>query len=165
MFEGDLANGVAAGGQLTTTTDVENYPGFPDGISGPDICETFRQQSLNCGATIHTETVTRLDLQTQPFEVQTKSRLVRAATVIIATGAVARRLDHAGATEFWQRGISACAVCDGAAPIFRNVPLAVIGGGDTVRILMPPSGSAFSSPVFCVNNLGGDAHSGTRYAP
>lgn len=80
---------------------------------------------------MHTETVTRLDLSKRPFLVHTDTRTVRAATVIVATGAVARRLDHVGADEYWQRGISACAVCDGAAPIFRDVPLAVVGGGDT----------------------------------
>eukprot|EP00035_Acanthoeca_spectabilis_P025345 m.458010 g.458010 ORF g.458010 m.458010 type:complete len:387 (-) comp21399_c0_seq1:202-1362(-) len=131
LFEGNLANGVAAGGQLTTTTDVENFPGFPNGILGSEICDRLRQQSINSGATVHTETVTRLELNERPFKIHTQTRLVNAETVIIATGAVARRLDHPGATEFWQRGISACAVCDGAAPIFRGVPLAVIGGGDT----------------------------------
>jgi thioredoxin reductase (NADPH) len=80
---------------------------------------------------VHTETVTRVDLSKRPFEVFTDARVVRASTLIVATGAVARRLDHKGADEYWQRGISACAVCDGAAPIFRDVPLAVIGGGDT----------------------------------
>lgn len=137
LFEGNLANGVAAGGQLTTTTDVENFPGFPNGILGSEICDRLRQQSINSGATVHTETVTRLELNERPFKIHTQTRLVNAETVIIATGAVARRLDHPGATEFWQRGISACAVCDGAAPIFRGVPLAVIGGGDTVRQYVP----------------------------
>ena len=148
VFEGLLANGIAAGGQLTTTTDVENFPVFPDGISGPEICDKFRQQSINCGAVVHTETVTSVNLQgtgSPPYAVHTDNRVVHTETVIVATGAVARRLDHPGAERFWQRGISACAVCDGAAPLFRDVPLAVVGGGDTVRCFVKP----ISRTVYC----------------
>ncbi|KAH7290551.1 hypothetical protein KP509_30G053500 [Ceratopteris richardii] len=135
LFEGWMANGIAAGGQLTTTSDVENFPGFPDGISGYELTDKFRQQSLRFGTQIFTETVERVDLSRRPFKVFTEEREVEAETLLIATGAVAKRLNFKGAAEdeggFWNKGISACAVCDGAAPIFRNKPLAVIGGGDS----------------------------------
>jgi len=122
---------VAAGGQLTTTTEVENYPGFPNGIEGPELMMQMRQQSVNCGATIKTETVTAVDLQSSPFTVTASSGEYLADTVIVATGATAKRLDLPGEKEYWQKGISACAVCDGGLPIFREKPLVVIGGGDT----------------------------------
>ncbi|XP_057862744.1 thioredoxin reductase NTRB [Cryptomeria japonica] len=133
LFEGFMANGIAAGGQLTTTTDVENFPGFPDGIMGYELTDKFREQSLRFGTQIITETVDRVDLSVRPFRVYADKLEVEADTVIIATGAVAKRLDFPGAGDegYWNKGISACAVCDGAAPIFRNRPLAVIGGGDS----------------------------------
>ncbi|KAF6244145.1 hypothetical protein COO60DRAFT_1599966 [Scenedesmus sp. NREL 46B-D3] len=119
IFEGWLANGIAAGGQLTTTTDVENFPGFPDGIMGPELCNKFREQSLRFGTRIFTETVNKADLSRRPFKLWTDEKEVTAQT------------GSDEDTGFWNRGISACAVCDGAAPIFRNKPIAVIGGGDS----------------------------------
>ncbi|XP_010550513.1 PREDICTED: thioredoxin reductase NTRB-like [Tarenaya hassleriana] len=131
IFEGWMANDLAPGGQLTTTSVVENFPGFPDGILGLDLVDRFRHQSLRAGASIFTETVTKVDLSSSPFRIFTDSKSVLANAVIVATGAVAKRLHFKGSDGFWNRGISACAVCDGAAPIFRNKPLAVIGGGDS----------------------------------
>lgn len=131
MFEGFMAGGVAAGGQLTTTNDVENYPGFPEGINGPEMMDLFRRQSLRFGTRILTETVEKVDLSRRPFRVTASSGETLTETLIVATGATARRLGIPGEELFWQQGISACAVCDGALPIFRNKVLMVIGGGDT----------------------------------
>ncbi len=135
MFEGFMAGGIAAGGQLTTTTEVENFPGFPEGISGPELMEKMRKQSLKFGTTIITETIFKVDFSTRPFKLWREGfeeeDPVLAHSVIIATGATAKRLNIKGEDLFWQRGISACAVCDGALPIFRNKPLVVVGGGDS----------------------------------
>jgi thioredoxin reductase (NADPH) len=154
LYEGLLANGIAAGGQLTTTTDVENYPGFPKGIGGQELMvgptyrtfaymrvltiyrqESMREQSLRFGTDIRTETVAKVDLSKRPFKYWTEFSEDEppntADTLIIATGASARRLDLPGEDKYWQNGISACAVCDGAVPIFRNKHLVVIGGGDS----------------------------------
>ena len=130
MLEGDMAGGVAAGGQLTTTTEVENYPGF-ESISGPELMQKMRDQSVSCGAEILTKTVTSVDLSQRPFKVVWTDGECTAETVIISTGATAKRLGIPGEELFWQKGMSACAVCDGALPLFRQKPLVVIGGGDT----------------------------------
>ncbi|KAF3057069.1 Thioredoxin reductase [Daldinia childiae] len=134
LYEGFMANGVAAGGQLTTTTDIENFPGFPKGIMGGELMDAMRQQSERFGTKIITETVAKLDLSSRPFKYETEwspGEVHTADSVIIATGASARRLGLPGEEKYWQSGISACAVCDGAVPIFRNKPLVVIGGGDS----------------------------------
>ncbi|KAF9996556.1 thioredoxin-disulfide reductase [Entomortierella chlamydospora] len=137
MFEGMMANGFAPGGQLTTTTDVENYPGFPEGIMGGEMMDKFREQSVRFGTVIHTETIGKVDLTSQPFKLwregeENKEQPTDTAnSVIIATGASAKRMHLPGEETYWQAGISACAVCDGAVPIFRNKPLAVVGGGDS----------------------------------
>jgi len=131
MFEGEYAGGVAAGGQLTTTTEVENFPGFPTGIMGPALMMNMREQAANCGTHIETKTVDSVDLSKKPFNVVVGETTYTADTIIIATGATAKRLNIKGEDVYWQKGISACAVCDGALPIFRNAPLIVIGGGDS----------------------------------
>ncbi|RPA81402.1 thioredoxin reductase [Ascobolus immersus RN42] len=135
MYEGMLANGIAAGGQLTTTTEVENFPGFPDGIGGQELMDKMREQSIRFGTKIETETVSKVDLSERPFkywiEFAEEEGPHTADAIIIATGASARRMHLPGEDKYWQSGISACAVCDGAVPIFRKKPLVVIGGGDS----------------------------------
>ncbi|NOX26445.1 MAG: thioredoxin-disulfide reductase [Deltaproteobacteria bacterium] len=119
------------GGQLMTTTDVENFPGFPDGIMGPDLMENIEAQARRCGAEIIKEDVCRVDFSRRPFVIQSSTQEVKAKSVIIATGATARRLGLPSEEKFWNAGISACAICDGATPIFRGAEIAIIGGGDT----------------------------------
>jgi len=126
-----LVSGSEPGGQLMLTTDVENYPGFPEGIQGPALMEAFRKQSLRFGTRLFTEDVTRVELGRRPFVVASSERTVETHALIIATGATAKRLGLPGETRLWTKGMSACAVCDGALPIFRNKALVVVGGGDS----------------------------------
>jgi thioredoxin reductase (NADPH) len=131
MFEGFMAAGVAAGGQLTTTTEIENFPGFIS-IGGPELMHRMREHSVHCGARIRTETVAKVDLSTRPFKITTEDgEPLFAKTVIVATGATAKRMHVPGEARLWQAGISACAVCDGGLPMFRGKEMVVIGGGDT----------------------------------
>ena len=130
MFEGYVAGG-SAGGQLTTTTDVENYPGFPQGIQGPELMQLFRKQADRFGTEMVGEDIVEVDFSKRPFAIKSDQREVRAKAVIIATGAVARRMGVPNEEKMWNNGMSACAVCDGALPFFKNQPLMVIGGGDT----------------------------------
>lgn len=131
LFEGFFSG--PAGGQLMTTTEVENYPGFPQGVSGPEMMKLFQEQAVRFGTQVLTEDVESVDLHSRPFLVNGKSNAYQTDCVIVSTGATAKRLDIPGTRdgEFWQRGVTACAVCDGAMPIFRNRPLYVIGGGDS----------------------------------
>jgi thioredoxin reductase (NADPH) len=132
MFEGFMAGGIAAGGQLTTTETIENFPGFANGILGSELMEQMRSQSLRNSVRIVTETVVSVDFSKKPFVVALESgEQMEAKSVIVATGANAKVLNIPGSKEYWQKGISACAVCDGALPIFRNKTIAVVGGGDT----------------------------------
>jgi thioredoxin reductase (NADPH) len=144
-----------AGGQLMTTTEVENYPGFPEGVTGPELMELFRKQAERFKTTILTEDVVEVDLKSRPFTIKGSKTVVQADSVIIATGATANRLDVPGTRdgEFWQKGVTACAVCDGAAPIFRNRPLYVFGGGDTA-VEEASFLTRFGSHVFLVHRRG-----------
>ncbi|KAJ9695873.1 hypothetical protein PVL29_011042 [Vitis rotundifolia] len=130
VFEGYQVGGVP-GGQLMTTTEVENFPGFPDGITGPDLMDRMRRQAERWGAELFQEDVEFLDVKTSPFTVQSSERKVKCYSIIFATGATAKRLKLPREDEFWSRGISACAICDGASPLFKRQVLAVVGGGDT----------------------------------
>ena len=130
MFEGFQVGGLP-GGQLMTTTEVENFPGFPEGITGPQLMDRMKAQAMRWGAELHMEDVTSVDLSQRPFVIKSDDREVLANSIVIATGATARRLGLPCEGQFWSRGISACAICDGATPLFRGATLVVIGGGDT----------------------------------
>mmetsp|Transcript_4871 Transcript_4871/g.17661 ORF Transcript_4871/g.17661 Transcript_4871/m.17661 type:complete len:550 (-) Transcript_4871:196-1845(-) len=131
VFEG-LEKGLP-GGQLMTTTEVENFPGFPEGITGPDLMDRMRQQAERWGAVTYMEDVLSIDLSVRPFRLVTSGghQELRASSIILATGASARRLGIPSEAKFWSNGISACAICDGASPIFKGQTLAVVGGGDS----------------------------------
>ena len=129
-FEGFQSGGVA-GGQLMSTTEVENFPGFPQGISGPELMERMRQQALRWGAELYPEDVVSVDFSKRPFEIKSEDRSMRANAIILATGATAKRLCIPSEEKFWSKGISACAICDGASPAFAQKELAVVGGGDS----------------------------------
>jgi len=117
------------GGQLMLTTEVENYPGFADGIMGPELMENFRKQAERFGAVLHFTDVTRVDFTQRPFVLATEDDEYTADTVIVATGASARWLDVPGETRLRGRGVSTCATCDGA--FFREKHIVVVGGGDS----------------------------------
>lgn len=133
MFEGFSAGGLIPGGQLMFTTEVENYPGFPEGIQGPDMMRAFRQQAERFGTRFFTEDVVRVDFRRRPFVVASEENEVEAHAVIISTGARANWLGLENEQRLAKSGggVSACAVCDGALPIFRNQELVVVGGGDS----------------------------------
>ncbi|MEG4485209.1 MULTISPECIES: thioredoxin-disulfide reductase [unclassified Microcoleus] len=130
VFEGYQMGGVP-GGQLMTTTEVENFPGFPEGITGPQLMDRMKAQAARWGAELYTEDVISVDLTKRPFTVRSEDREIKTHTIVIATGATAKRLGLPSEHVFWSHGISACAICDGATPIFKGVDLAVIGAGDT----------------------------------
>ncbi len=128
MIEGIVRGGVA-GGQLMITTEVENYPGFPEGIKGPEMMELFKKQSERFGTKIISADVERVDFSKRPFKLYTDEQEYVAQTVIVATGARARWLDLPNEQKLQNHGVSACATCDGY--FFRNMDVAVVGGGDT----------------------------------
>lgn len=134
VFEGAGSRTMIPGGQLMFTTDVENYPGFPSAVSGPEMMMKFREQAEGFGTRIFTEDVVEVDFSVTPRRMVTNTgKVVEADAVIIATGANAKWLDVPGEERLARSGggVSACAVCDGALPHFRNRPLAVVGGGDS----------------------------------
>ena len=126
-----VKKGGLRGGQLMTTFEVENYPAFPLGVIGPELVRLMEEQARRFGIRVFEEDVIDLDIASYPFIVRGTSNSVRANSLILATGAYAKRLDLPGEKDFWGKGISACAICDGALPLFRNQTLAVIGGGDS----------------------------------
>lgn len=121
--------GLNFGGQLMITTDVENYPGYPDGVSGPLMMEELQKQAERFGTDILFEDATSIDFSSRPFKVATDNKSYTADAVIVATGASAQWLGLESEQRFVNLGVSACATCDGA--LFRNKPMAVVGGGDT----------------------------------
>lgn len=124
-----ILSGILPGGQLVNTTDVENYPGFENGILGPDLMMVWRKQTERMGATIVDDEVVKVDFKNKPFKVSTASTEFQADAVIIGTGANPRKLGLDGEQTFAGKGVSYCATCDG--PFFRNMELVVAGGGDS----------------------------------
>ena len=119
------------GGQLMTTTHVENFPGFPDGVLGPELMDLMKAQAQRWGTRLLEADADRIDLNQRPYKIEADGTTIETQALIIATGASANRLNLPNEERFWSNGISACAICDGATPQFRNEELAVVGGGDS----------------------------------
>jgi len=150
LIEGFQEGGIP-GGQLMITTMIENFPGFPEAIAGPQLMANMREQALRHGTRIATDDVTEADLSRRPFMLTTVNGETYAANaLIVASGATARRLPLDSEKKYWGRGISACATCDGSLPVFRNKELAVIGGGDTA-IEEALHLTQFASKVFLIH--------------
>lgn len=120
--------GAEPGGQLMSTTAVENFPGFPEGIQGPDLMDQMRKQAQRFGAEILSQRVDQVDFSARPFKLTSNGRVYEADVVIVSTGASARRLGLESEQKFYGRGVSACATCDGF--FFKNKKVVVVGGGD-----------------------------------
>jgi len=131
----DTEKQTTPGGQLMITTEVENYPGFAEGVQGPDLMLEFRKQAERFGTEFLEEWITKVDLSERPFKLYSDNKVVKAETLIIASGASAKWLGIPGEAKtpngFGGNGVSACATCDGPLPAFRNKHLVVVGGGDT----------------------------------
>ncbi len=119
------------GGQLMTTTHVENFPGFPDGVLGPKLMDLMKAQAERWGTQLLEADADDIDLSQRPYTIKADGQTIHTQSLIIATGASANRLGIPNEDQFWSKGISACAICDGATPQFRNEELAVVGGGDS----------------------------------
>ncbi|ABK76999.1 thioredoxin reductase [Cenarchaeum symbiosum A] len=124
-----ILSGILPGGQLVNTTDVENFPGFENGIMGPDLMINFRKQAERMGTTIVDDEVVNVDFRHRPFKVLTSEEEYEAKAVIVGTGATPRKLGVEGEKAFAGKGVSYCATCDG--PFFKNMELVVVGGGDS----------------------------------
>jgi len=131
LFEGEVSPEMLPGGQLMTTTEVENFPGFPKGVTGPEMMMLFKEQAVRFGTRIESCTVTAVDLDSRPFRVSVDDRVFETQSVIVATGANAKWIGIESEERFKNRGVSACATCDGGLPRFRNHPIVIVGGGDT----------------------------------
>ncbi len=131
MLEGEPSKDILPGGQLMTTTEVENYPGYSDGVTGPKMMEDFKHQAERFGTRFLYETVTKIDFDARPFKVYSETQSWETKSIIVATGATAKYLGLPSEEKYMNRGVSACATCDGALPRFRNKPVVVVGGGDT----------------------------------
>lgn len=153
LIEGFQEGGIP-GGQLMITTTIENFPGFPEGISGPGLMANMREQAKRFGTRMTADDVTDADLSRSPFTLSTANgETCTTRALIVASGATARRLPIESEKKFWGRGISACATCDGSLPVFRNKELAVIGGGDTA-IEEALHLTQFASKVFLIHRRG-----------
>ena len=131
VMEGELSPEILPGGQLMTTTEVENYPGYPDGVTGPEMMADLKRQAERFGARVLPKTITSIDFDGPPFTLYAGNESWDTKSIIIATGATAKYLGLPSEQHFLNRGVSACATCDGALPRFRNKPVVVVGGGDT----------------------------------
>lgn len=131
VLEGEFSADVLPGGQLMTTTEVENFPGYPEGVSGAELMADLKKQAERFGARFQYNTVTRVDFSSSPLRVYVGDTEIESRTVIVATGATARYLGLEAEKRFLNNGVSACATCDGALPRFREKTVVVVGGGDT----------------------------------
>ncbi len=130
-LEGEPSKDILPGGQLMTTTEVENFPGYPEGVTGPQMMEDFKKQAARFGARFVYKTAAKVDFSGWPFKVWSNEEEIEAKAVIISTGATAKYMGLESEERFLNRGVSACATCDGALPRFRGKPVVVVGGGDT----------------------------------
>lgn len=131
VLEGEISQEILPGGQLMTTTEVENFPGYPEGVQGPQLMEDLKKQASKFGARFEYKTLTHVDLSARPLKLYSGEEVWETQALIIATGASAKYLGLPSEKRFLNNGVSGCATCDGALPRFRNHPLVVVGGGDS----------------------------------